>query len=143
MSKDARELVTEMSAVYRDAEEARVANYARLNQDAQLRDRPICAGQTVWILFLEPVTLENAINHPGYVLLAGEVRDTRETSYEVAFDGRVQTFERAQLYIRRGAGLQRRHRPPSGRAARWGIELTRRHAWIVLGWRLALSSASA
>lgn len=101
MSKDARELVAEMSAVYRDAEEARVANYARLNQDAQLRDRPICAGQTVWILFLEPVTLENAINHPGYVLLPGEVRDTRETSYEVALDGRVKTFERAQLYIRR------------------------------------------
>ena len=92
MSKDARELVAEMSAVYRDAEEARVANYARLNQDAQLRDRPICAGQTVWILFLEPVTFENAINHPGYVLLVGEVRDTRETSYEVTIAGRVQTF---------------------------------------------------
>ncbi|MEQ2007582.1 MAG: hypothetical protein ABMA26_12360 [Limisphaerales bacterium] len=101
MSKDARELVAEMSGVYRDAEEARVANFHRVNQEAQLRDRPICAGQTVWMLFLEPVTLENAINHPGYVLLAGEVRDTRETSYEVTIAGRVQTFERAQLYIRR------------------------------------------
>ena len=101
MSKDARELVAEMSGVYRDAEEARVANYARLNQDAQRRDRPICAGQTVWILYLEPVTLENAINHPGYVLLAGEVRDTRETSFEVVLDGRVQVFARSQLYIRR------------------------------------------
>ena len=101
MSKDARELVAEMSAIYRDAEEARVANYDRLNLDAQLRDRPICAGQTVWILFIEPVTLENALNHPGYVLLSGEVRDTRETSYEVTVAGRVQTFERAQLYIRR------------------------------------------
>ena len=101
MSKDARELVAEMSAIYRDAEEARVANYDRLNRDAQIRDRPICAGQTVWILFIDPVTLENALNHPGYVLLAGEVRDTRETSYEVTVAGRVQTFERAQLYIRR------------------------------------------
>lgn len=101
MSKDARELVAEMSRMYRDAEEARVANFERLNQDAQLRDRPICAGQKIWILFLEPITLENAINHPGYVLLAGEVRDTREASYEVTIAGRVQTFERDQLYIRR------------------------------------------
>lgn len=101
MSKDAREIVAEMSAVYRDAEDARVANYARLSQEAQLREHPICAGQTVWIPFLEPVNLENAINHPGYVVVAGEVRDTRETSYEVAVAGSVQTFERAQLYIRR------------------------------------------
>ena len=100
MSKDlSRELVAEMAGVYRDAEEARVANFQRLTQESHLHDRPICAGQTVWTVFLDPVTPENAVNHPGYVLLAGEVRDTRETTYEVAVSGRLQTFERAQLYL--------------------------------------------
>lgn len=102
MSKDAsRELVAEMAGVYRDAEEARAANFQRLNEEARLRDNPICAGQAVWTLFLEPVTAENAVNHPGYIVLTGQVRDTRETTYEVAINGRAQTLERASLYTRR------------------------------------------
>ncbi len=102
MSKDAsRELVAEMAGVYRDAEEARVANFQRLNAESHLRDRPICAGQTVWTVFLEPVTPENAADHPGYVLFAGEVHDTREAAYEVVINGRLQTFERVRLHLRR------------------------------------------
>ncbi|NBR86962.1 MAG: hypothetical protein EB141_00965 [Verrucomicrobia bacterium] len=99
MSKDAsRELVAEMAGVYRDAEEARVASFARLQQEAQERPSPICAGQPVWVLHLEPVTAENAVNHPGYVVLSGEVLDTRETTYEVSISGRVRTCLRTSLY---------------------------------------------
>ena len=72
MSKDAsRELVAEMAGVYREAEAARLANFHQRNGEAHLRHNPICAGQPVWTLHLEPVTRENALNHPGYVALAG------------------------------------------------------------------------
>ena len=99
MSKDlSRELVAEMAGVYRDAEEARVASFARLQQEAQERPSPICAGQSVWTLHLEPVTPENAVNHPGYVVLSGPVLDTRETTYEVSFSGRVRTYPRTSLH---------------------------------------------
>ena len=102
MSKDlSRELVAEMAGVYRAAEDARVANFARLAQEAHLHDDPVCAGQTVWALHLEPVTVENAVNHPGYVVLTGKVQDTRETTYEVAWPGRRQTCAQADLYTRR------------------------------------------
>ena len=102
MSKDAsRELVTEMAGVYRDAEEARVANFQRLSEEAHLHDAPICAGQTVWTLFLDPVTAENAGDHPGYVVLTGQVQDTREATYEVTFNGRPRTLARASLYTHR------------------------------------------
>lgn len=102
MSKDvSRELVAEMAGVYRAAEEARVANFTRLTQEAHLHDDPVCAGQTVWAIHLEPVTLENAANHPGYIVRTGQVRDTRETTYEVTWQGRSQTCARADLYTRR------------------------------------------
>lgn len=102
MSKDAsRDLVREMADVYRDAEEARIASFEQRRQEARLRTAPICAGQTVWILHLEPVTAENAVNHPGYVVLTGQVQDTRETTYEVAINGRTQTLERAGFYAHR------------------------------------------
>ena len=102
MSKDAsRELVAEMAGVYRDAEEARTVNFERLNQEARLRENPVCAGQTVWTLWLEPVTTENAVNHPGYVVLPGQVQDTRESTYEVSVGGRMQTLGRASLHTRR------------------------------------------
>lgn len=102
MSKDlSRDLVREMAGVYRDAEESRVANFQRLNLEAHLHDNPICAGQTVWTLFLEPVTPENAVNHPGYVVLTGQVQDTRETTYEATFNGRTRTLARASLYTQR------------------------------------------
>jgi hypothetical protein len=90
-----------MAAVYRGAEEERVANFQRLKLDAPLHDGPICAGQTVWTLFLDPVTAANAVNHPGYVVLAGVVQDTRETTFEVAIGGRVETFARLGLYAHR------------------------------------------
>ena len=101
MSKDlSRELVAEMAAVYRGAEEERVANFQRLSQEAHLHDDPICAGQTVWTLFLDPVTAENAVNHPGYIVLAGVVQDTRDTEFEVAIRGGVAAFARPSLYTR-------------------------------------------
>lgn len=102
MSKDAsRELVAEMAGVYRDAEESRVASFEQRRQDARLRTVPVCAGQTVWTLYLAPVTTENALEHPGYVVLTGQVQDTRETTYEVTVNGRTQTLERAGFYAHR------------------------------------------
>ncbi len=102
MSKDAsRELVAEMASVYRDSEDARVANFEQRRQEAQLRTAPICAGQTVWLIHLEPVTTENALEHPGYVVITGQVQDTRETTYEVTVNGRTQTLERASFYAYR------------------------------------------
>ena len=102
MSKDlSRDLVREMADVYREAEESRAANFQRLTQEAYLHDAPVCAGQTVWALHLEPVTTENAVNHPGYIVLAGQVQDTRETTYEVTLQGCPQTCVRAELYTRR------------------------------------------
>jgi hypothetical protein len=102
MSKDAsRELVAEMAGVYREAEAARVANFHQRNGEAHLRHNPICAGQPVWTLHLEPVTTENAANHPGYVVLAGRVEDTREAAYEVLVNGKRQTLERDELFTQR------------------------------------------
>lgn len=102
MSKDAsRDLVREMAGVYRDAEEARAASFEQRRQEARLRTAPICAGQTVWTVHLEPVTTENALEHPGYVVLTGQVQDTRETTYEVTINGRTQTLERASFYAHR------------------------------------------
>lgn len=102
MSKDAsRDLVRELADVYRSAEESRLANFERLTQEAHLHDDPVCAGQTVWTLHLEPVTKENAVNHPGYVVLGGVVQDTRETTFEITFNGRTRTMRRDNLFTRR------------------------------------------
>jgi|GEM_PF-3251096 len=102
MSKDAsRDLVREMAGVYRDAEEARGASFEQRRHEARLRTAPICAGQAVWTLHLEPVTAENAVNHPGYVVLTGQVQDTRETTYEITISGRTHTLERASFYAHR------------------------------------------
>ncbi len=110
MSKDARELVAEMAAVYRDAEESRMAGFEQRRQEARLRTTPVCAGQTVWLIHLEPVTTENALAHPGYVVLTGQVQDTRETTYEVTVNGRTQTLERAGFYAHREDAERAAHR---------------------------------